>query len=260
MSFLRYDPVEMRGHDVHTVAINVWHVSDNERHVLAKSSYGQFFSDDVYIVRWRYKLIPLMTDTNTVRKAENGRDRVAYWIWQGMNASPNEKGISVLMTAFFDEEKGPHVSRLPHQLRLEMSTRLSLQIHVIQEREEAAFLQLFDGTLTIHMGRRNHPKPKKSNWHLFAFLGEMDVETHWWELNVHSAHLRSRTSFLLMNNIESVMIVWHGCATTHEQRALANRSAMKLRDRSAKDAPGAIRLLTFVVMLSQLSGRISLSW
>ena len=105
----------MRGHDVQTVAVNVWHVSENERHELAKSSYGQFFSDDVYIVRWRYKLIPLLADTNTVRKAENSRDRVAYWIWQGMNASPNEKGISVLMTAFFDEEKGPHVSRLPLQ-------------------------------------------------------------------------------------------------------------------------------------------------
>ncbi len=47
-----------------------------------------------------------------MRKTDTGRDRVAYWIWQGINASPNEKGLSALMTVFLDEEKGPHVRRL----------------------------------------------------------------------------------------------------------------------------------------------------
>ena len=52
-----YDPVELRGHDVQTISLNVWHVSDNERHEVNKSSYGQFHTDDVYIIRWRYKLV-----------------------------------------------------------------------------------------------------------------------------------------------------------------------------------------------------------
>ena len=55
--FSRYDPIELRGHDVQTISLNVWHVSDNERYELSKSSYGQFHSDDVYIIRWRYKLV-----------------------------------------------------------------------------------------------------------------------------------------------------------------------------------------------------------
>lgn len=50
-----------------------------------------------------------MTGKASVRKNDTGRDRVAYWIWQGANASSNEKGISALMTVFLDEEKGPHV-------------------------------------------------------------------------------------------------------------------------------------------------------
>ena len=57
INFKRYDPVELRGHDVQTISLNVWHVSENERHELSKSSFGQFHSDDVYIIRWRYKLV-----------------------------------------------------------------------------------------------------------------------------------------------------------------------------------------------------------
>ncbi len=100
----------MRGHDIQTISLNVWHVSENDRHELSKSSYGQFYSDDVYVIRWRYKLVSIVNNKSSGQKADAGRNRVAYWIWEGINASPNEKGISALMTVFFDEEKGPHVS------------------------------------------------------------------------------------------------------------------------------------------------------
>ncbi len=53
----------------------------------------------------------IKTGQASVRKTDTGRDRVAYWIWQGINASPNEKGLSALMTVFLDEEKGPHVRK-----------------------------------------------------------------------------------------------------------------------------------------------------
>jgi supervillin len=53
----------------------------------------------------------IKTGQAAVRKTDTGRDRVAYWIWQGINASPNEKGLSALMTVFLDEEKGPHVRK-----------------------------------------------------------------------------------------------------------------------------------------------------
>ena len=106
----RYDPVEMRGHNVQTIAIDVWHVTETERSELSKSSYGQFHSDDVYIIRWRYKLTPLTFGQTSATKPDIGRDRVAYWIWQGVNATPNERGISALMAVCVNEEKGPHVS------------------------------------------------------------------------------------------------------------------------------------------------------
>ncbi len=82
------------------------------------------------------------------------------------------------------------------------------------------------------MGKRNYQlKEKKFNWRLYIFLGEIDVETHWWEINVNSSNLRSRTSFLLINNIENLMLLWHGCGTTDEQQYLAKSSVMKLREK-----------------------------
>jgi supervillin len=106
MFLWRYDPLENRGHQIETISLNVWHIDENNRHELSKSSYGQFYSNDVYIIRWKYKLLPLGSE----RKTDISRDRVAYWIWQGINANLNEKGISALMSVLLSEEKGANVS------------------------------------------------------------------------------------------------------------------------------------------------------
>ena len=106
LRIFRYDPLEQRGHQIQTVSLNVWLIDDNDRHELPKSSYGQFYSYDVYIIRWKYKLNPIGTE----RKTDVTRDRVIYWIWQGVHANLNEKGISAIMSVFLNEEKGNHVS------------------------------------------------------------------------------------------------------------------------------------------------------
>lgn len=103
----RYDPLENRGHEIQTISLDGWHIFDNDRHPLPPSSLGQFYSDDVYIIRWKYKLNPL---GNVERKADISRDRLVYWIWQGHNANLNEKGISSILGVFLTEEKGAHVS------------------------------------------------------------------------------------------------------------------------------------------------------
>ena len=96
-----------RGENVETLSINVWQMNENEPIELNRSSYGQFYSDEIFLVRWRYKLNSSLIQTT---KPELTRNRVAYWIWQGANASPNERGISALFSVCFNEEKGPHVS------------------------------------------------------------------------------------------------------------------------------------------------------
>ena len=122
-----FDPRAKHGHQIHTISLDIWHIDDNNRHELAKSSYGQFYSDDVYIIRWKYSLSPIGTE----RKTDVNRERLIYWIWQGVNANLNEKGISGLMSVFLNEEKGVQVGEERH---LSDRNSLLLQIDSCQSR------------------------------------------------------------------------------------------------------------------------------
>lgn len=48
------------------------------------------------------------------KHSAKGRDRSVYFIWQGRNASSNERGAAALLTIELDSDRGPQVSSLLH--------------------------------------------------------------------------------------------------------------------------------------------------
>ena len=135
------------------------------------------------MVRWSYRV------TQTGRKLGGGaskhlcvgRQRCAYFFWQGARSTVTEKGASALMCIELDEEHGP-------------------QVRVTQGREPAAFLQLFGGRMVVHRGRREDSgEAADGDWRLFVVRGELRTEAALLEVPCEAGSLRARAALLLVN-------------------------------------------------------------
>ncbi len=202
-----YDVQERRQYEIETIATKNWHVNEHGVKLLPNDWAAQFHNEDTYVVRWTYKVSLTGRDLKgrPSKHAAVGRERCAYFFWQGAASKTTEKGASALMTVDLDEEKGP-------------------QIRVDQGREDAVFLNLWKGKMTVHAGRRGRPI-RANRWRLFVIRGEFEEEIMAVEVECTAASLRSVGSFVATNGRK--LIIWHGSSSQSHTRKLAKIWANK---------------------------------
>ncbi|XP_075927117.1 supervillin isoform X3 [Petromyzon marinus] len=205
---------DARAFELSTVAVEAWHVAEHGYSSVAATSRGQLHMGDAYIVKWKYMLCPAVSKrkkSEAVRSVTAGRERCAYFFWQGRNAGVSDKGASALMTIELDTEKGP-------------------QVPVQQGKEPPCFVQLFQGGMIVHRGRREELDNSQGMTRLFCVRGELVEEALLLEVVCGPAALRSRASLLLLEPLRHVLTVWHGCCCPPSSRRVARHTAKRLRD------------------------------
>ncbi|XP_013190593.2 supervillin isoform X1 [Amyelois transitella] len=209
-----YDKDEMRHYDIKTKSVCKWVIQEYDyQKVENDAEIGEFFSGDSYIIRWEYQITVTGRELNGKPSKHNitGRDRCAYFCWQGRDASSNEKGAAALLTVELDREKGP-------------------QVRVAQGNEPPAFLNLFQGNLIIHQGKKD---TDKSRFRLFVTRGNLSNEAYLLQVPCSVRQLRSRGSLLLVDTEKGCLYIWHGVRSLKHTKNIAIELANKLIARNS---------------------------
>ncbi|KAJ8715962.1 hypothetical protein PYW08_013247 [Mythimna loreyi] len=210
-----YDKVNMRHYDIKTKSVCKWVIQEYDyQKVDDENEIGEFFSADSYIIRWEYQITMTGRELNGKPSKHNvtGRDRCAYFCWQGRDASSNEKGAAALLTVELDREKGP-------------------QVRVAQGNEPPAFLNQFQGNLVIHQGKKD---TDKSRYRLFVTRGNLSNEAYLLQVPCSVRQLRSRGSLLLVDTEKGCLYIWHGARSMKHTKDIAIELANKLIARKSK--------------------------
>ncbi|KAM9308207.1 supervillin [Gastrophryne carolinensis] len=202
-----------RQYEISTIFVDVWHILEFDYSRLPKQSIGQFHEGDAYVVKWKYLVsttVGQRQKTEHVRVA--GKEKCAYFFWQGRHATVSEKGTSALMTIELDEERGA-------------------QVQVLQGKEPPCFLQCFQGGMIVHAGRREEEEENaQSDWRLYCVRGEVPVEGNLIEVACHCSSLRSRASMILLNVNKAVIYLWHGCKAQSHTREVGTTAANNIKE------------------------------
>lgn len=206
---------EGRQAELATVAVEAWHIKEHGEEELPEESVGQLHEGDAYIICWKYSITTLVgkrQKPGELSAATPGRERTAYFFWQGRHSSASEKGTSALMT-------------------VELGSHRGSQVLVAQGKEPPCFLQLFQGGLIIHKGSRDDSSSRTGRWRLFCVRGEVEQEAFLMEVECERASLRSRASLVLLNAQEALLYLWHGCKAHADAKQVAKRAVDKLKQR-----------------------------
>ena len=236
-----FDEIENRKFQILTEKVSMFKIIDNELIQCDIQEFGELSSNFTYVIKWHYKVnsVGFRSLKGEASKHNNitGRDRYALFFWQGENSSINEKGASALLSLDFGganlaNSLAANLNSEDHQNENPvLGDKKSLpHVQIFQFKETAAFCQLFDGSMLILTTNNN--LISNNEWRMFELRGELKEESHLIELKFASPeNLRSKTSFLFLNNQSNMLIVWHGCCSSEIQKELITECANNMKNR-----------------------------
>eukprot|EP00800_Vazella_pourtalesii_P017088 TRINITY_DN508_c0_g1_i4.p1 TRINITY_DN508_c0_g1~~TRINITY_DN508_c0_g1_i4.p1 ORF type:complete len:1458 (-),score=258.85 TRINITY_DN508_c0_g1_i4:143-4516(-) len=208
------DPVVVRlkTDNVKTVSLKKWlvkeynnefkhfEVNDDEFHI--------FYSKECYVYKWIYEHASLFPQrTNNLKTTSSTKERGMVFFWQGDECSINAKGAVAAISVEIDEEGNLHKERLP------------------QGREDALFLQLFNGEMTVYAGKLDdhHDYDK-----LFFVRGSSPSESCVIEVPRDNRSLNSLGCYVYCCEAEQTVYAWRGASSSRAQNACLERAVEKM--------------------------------
>lgn len=106
------------------------------------------------------------------------------------------------------------------------------QVRVVQGKEPPCFLNLFEGRMIVHIGKREDPATNtQGQWRMYHIRNDDPGEICLLEIHISIVNLRSRTSLILLNVLTGVVYIWHGCKTPKHIRALALLAVQNIKEK-----------------------------
>ena len=197
-----YYDVETRRHfEINTVSVAKWHASAEGSQEVPTDDHCHFYSTESYTTRWVYQISITVRELSgkVSTRSTVGRDRTAYFNWQGCNASASERGTSTLHMVELDKEKGS-------------------QMIIQQFTEFPAFVRLFK-VMFIHKQRGD--ETRYDSWRMYLIHGVDPSETIAYEVPCDIKQLRSRACVILIQGRNGQLVLWKGAKTTEIQQKIA---------------------------------------
>ncbi|CAN9505450.1 unnamed protein product [Ophioblennius macclurei] len=198
--------------ELRTAAVDTWHVQEFDDSEVPVESTGQLHEGDSYVIRWTYSINAAdnIKVTDEGDEASARKDHTAFFLWRGRHSS-----VSGRDTAAF--------------LSIGMNNQEASQVVVPQGKEPPCFLQLFQGGLVFHKGKRE-AAPANAEWRLFCVRGELPEEASLLEVECSCAGLRSRGSVVLLNSQQGALYQWTGCKAQSSIREVSKKAVERLTE------------------------------
>ena len=217
-----YDNDTRRHFEIINVSVNKWHACAEGDQEVPIEDYCHFYATESYTVRWIYQISITVRELSgkVSNRSTVGRDRCAYFNWQGCDASASERGTSTLHMVELDKEKGS-------------------QMIIQQFQEFPAFVRLFK-VMFVH--KRREDESRFENWRMYLVNACEEGETLVYEVPCEFKQLRSRACIILVHGKKGQLIMWKGAKTTENQQEIALGVCSKICGKKYKELYEADRI------------------